>query len=134
MHLGLTNNFTLHDSGTHRRKQWMSLRKLLHNPTKRNVLRSIGLIHECHVKMQNALVAYCKKKSRELHRVKSEEFKCQTAKRIGKKNYLRERQKQKSLHTFKYAYWINQQLYPSRLWNTTKKSMDEFEKIIAQSK
>ena len=49
---------------------------------------------------------YCKKKSRELHRVKSEEVKRQTAKRICKKNDLRERQKQKSLNIFKDASWI----------------------------
>ena len=43
----------------------------------------ILLFHECHVKMQNLLVAYCKKNSRELHRVKSEEVKRQTEKQIG---------------------------------------------------
>ena len=59
----------------------------------------------------SSLVAYCKKKSRELHRVKSEEVKRQTAKRIGKKNYLRERQQQKSLDIFKDASWLNQKLY-----------------------
>ena len=71
----------------------------------------VGLFHEFHVKMQNSLVAYCKKKSRELHRVKNEEVKCQTAKRIGKKNELRERQQQKTLDIFKYASWLNQQFY-----------------------
>ena len=60
--------------------------------------------------MQNLLVAYCKKNSIELHRVKSEEIKLQTAKRIGKKNDLRERQQQKSLDSFKDTYWLNQQL------------------------
>ena len=40
MHLVLTNNFTLHNSGTRRRNQWMSLRKWLYNPKKRNVWRS----------------------------------------------------------------------------------------------
>ena len=42
--------------------------------------------------MQNSLVVYCKKNSRELHRVKSEEVKRQTAKRIGK-NRSRDRGK-----------------------------------------
>ena len=64
--------------------------------------------------MQNSLVAYCKKNSRELHRVKSEEVKRQTAKRIGKKNDLRERQQQKSLDSFKDASWLNQQFYSPR--------------------
>ena len=54
-----------------------------------------------------------------MHRVKSEEVKRQTSKRIGKENDLRESQQQKLLDSFKYASW--------------KKSMDEFEKIIAQS-
>ena len=60
--------------------------------------------------MQNLLVAYCKKKSTELHRVKSEEVKRQTAKRVGKNNGLRERQQQKSIDSFKDASWLNQQL------------------------
>ena len=75
---------------------------------------------------------YCKKKIRELHRVKIEEFKHQKANRIGKKNDLRERQQQKLLDIFKYAYWLNQQFHSPRLWNAPKKAMDEFEKIIAQ--
>ena len=60
--------------------------------------------------MQNSPVAYCKKNSTDLHRVKSEEVKRQREKRIGKKNDLRERQKQKLLDSFKYASWLNQQL------------------------
>ena len=83
--------------------------------------------------MQNSLVAYCKKKSRELHRVKSEEVKRQREKRIGKKNDLRERQKQKLLDSFKYASCLNQQLYSPRLWNKPKKGTDEFENIIEKS-
>ena len=59
--------------------------------------------------MQNSLVAYCKKNSRELHRVKSEEVKRQTANQIVKKNNLRERQQQNSLDSFKDTSWINQQ-------------------------
>ena len=72
---------------------------------------SVGLFHECHVKIQNLLVSYFKKKSRELHHVKSEEVKGQTANRIGKNNDLRERQKQKSLDGFKNASWLNQQFH-----------------------
>ena len=49
------------------------------------------------------------KKSRELHRVKIEDIKHQTANRIGKKNDLLERQEQKSLDSLRYASWINQQ-------------------------
>ena len=65
---------------------------------------SVGLFHECYVKMQNSLVAYCKKKSRELHRVKSEEVNRQTSKKIGKNNDLMERQQHKLLDSFKDAY------------------------------
>ena len=83
--------------------------------------------------MQNSLVAYFNKKSRELHRVKIEERKRQTAKRIGKNNDLRELQQHKSLDSFKYASWLNQQFHYPRFWNTSKKAMDEFDKIIAQS-
>ena len=68
-----------------------------------------------------------------MHRVKSEEVKCKKAKRIVEKNGLRERKKQKSIDSFKDTSWINQKFYYSRLWNKTKKAMDEFEKIIAQS-
>ena len=57
----------------------------------------------------------------------------QTAKRIGKKNDLRGRQQHKSLDSFICVSWINQQSYSTRIWNTPKKAMDEFEKIIAQS-
>ena len=48
------------------------------------------------------------KKSRYLHRVKSEEVKCQSEKQIGKNNDLRERQQHKSLDSFKDASWLNQ--------------------------
>ena len=61
--------------------------------------------------MQNSLVQYCKKNSRELHRVKSEEVKRQTEKKIVKKNDFRERQQHKSIHSLKYLSWINQQFY-----------------------
>ena len=70
---------------------------------------SVGLFHECHVKMQNLLVAYCKENSRELHCVKSEEVKRQTANIIGKNNDLRERQQHKLLGSFRYSSWLNQQ-------------------------
>ena len=49
----------------------------------------MGFFREFHAKIQTSLVAYCEKKSRELHRVKSEEFKRQTEKLIVKKNDLR---------------------------------------------
>ena len=67
---------------------------------------SVGLFHDRHVKIQNLLVAYCKKKSRELHRVKNEEVKLQTAKRIGKNNDLREIQQHKFLDRFKDAFFL----------------------------
>ena len=69
-----------------------------------------------------------------MHRVKSEEVNHQTAKRIGKNNNLRERQHQKSLDSFKGEFWLNQQFYSPRLCNTPKREMDEYEKIIVQSK
>ena len=68
-----------------------------------------------------------------MHRAESDEVKRQTENRIGKKNDLRERQQHKSLDSFKDASWLNQQLYSPQFWNTPKKAMDEFEKIIAQS-
>ena len=58
--------------------------------------------------MQNSLVEYCKKKSKELHRVKNEEVKRQTANLIGKNNDLRERQQHKLLGSFRYSSWLNQ--------------------------
>ena len=67
-----------------------------------------------------------------MHRVKSEEVNHQTAKRIGKNNNLRERQQQKLLDSVKNTSWINQKFYFPRLWNMSKKAMDDFEKIIAQ--
>ena len=60
--------------------------------------------------MYNSLVAYCKKNGRYVYRVKSEEVKCQTAKRNGK-NDLRERQQQKLLDSFKDASWLKQKFY-----------------------
>ena len=83
--------------------------------------------------MHDSLVAYCKKKSRELYRVKSEEVKRQIAKRIGKKNDFRERQQQKSLDSFKDASCLDQKFFSPQLCNTPKKAMYEFEKIIAKS-
>ena len=68
-----------------------------------------------------------------MHHVKGEEVKFQTAKRIGKKNDLRERQQHKSLDSFNNASWLNQQSYSPRLRNTPKKALDELEKIIEQT-
>ena len=73
------------------------------------------------------LVAYCKKNSRELHRVKSEEVNHQTENRIGKNNDLRERQQHKSLDSFKYAYWLNQKFYSPRFYIMPEKTMDSFD-------
>ena len=61
--------------------------------------------------MQNSLVVYRKKKSRELPHVKNEEVKHQIAKRIGKNDNLRKRQQHKSLASFKDASWLNQKFY-----------------------
>ena len=73
------------------------------------------------------LVAYCKKNSRELHRVKREEVNHQTENRIGKNNDLRERQQHKSIDSSKYSYWLNQKFYSPQFCNTPKKTMDSFD-------
>ena len=45
----------------------------------------IGIFHKIHVKNQASLIAFCKQKVRDTHRVKSEDVKRQTAKQFSKK-------------------------------------------------
>ena len=76
----------------------------------------------------------CKNKSRETHRVKTENIKIQTAKRLGKNNAFKDQQLVHKLANFKYASWIHQQFTPPRFWKTPKKAFDEFEKISSENK
>ena len=52
--------------------------------------RYIGLFFQMPVQIQDSLIVMCKKKARETHRVKTETMKIQTAKRIGKKNVVKD--------------------------------------------
>ena len=76
----------------------------------------------------------CKKKARETHHVKIEKIKIQTAKRLGKKNALKDQQLVQTLDKFKDALWIHQQLTSPQFWKTPKKAFDEFEKISSENK
>ena len=91
----------------------------------------IGIFHKIHVKNQASLIAFCKQKARDTHRVKSEDVKRQTAKRFSKKKDAAEVQLMTSLNTFKGASWLHQQYRSPRFWKTPKKAMDEFAKINA---
>ena len=51
--------------------------------------RDIDLFFQMPVQIQDSLIVMCKKKSRETHRVKTENIKIQIAKRLGKKNALK---------------------------------------------
>ena len=52
--------------------------------------RDIGMFFQMPVQIQDSLIVMCKKKARETHRVKTEKIKIQTAKRLGKKNGLKD--------------------------------------------
>ena len=45
--------------------------------------RDIGLFYQMPVQIQDSLIVMCKKKARETHRVKTENIKIQTVKRLG---------------------------------------------------
>ena len=96
--------------------------------------RDIGLFFQMSVQIQDSLIVMCKKKARETYRVKTEKIKIQTAKRLGKKNALKDQQLVNTLDKFKYASWLHQQFTSPRFWNTPKKAFDEFEKIISKNK
>ena len=91
-----------------------------------------GIFHNIHGNNQISLIAYCTKKAKETHRVKSEEVKHQTAKRLAKKTDQKEQQLLKLLKAFKSAAWLHQQHRSPRFWKSPKKAMDEFAKITAE--
>ena len=76
----------------------------------------------------------CKKKAREAHRVKTNKIKIQTAKRLDKKNALKDQQLVQTLAKFKDASWLHQQFTSPRFWNTPKKAFDKFAKISFENK
>ena len=76
----------------------------------------------------------CKKKARETNHVKNEKIKIRTAKRLGKKNALKDHQIVQTLAKFKDASWLHQQFTSPRFWKTPKKAFDEFEKISSENK
>ena len=96
--------------------------------------RDIGLFFQMPVQIQDSLIVVCKNKSRETHRVKTEKIKIQTAKRLGKKNALKDQQIVHKLAKFKDASWIHQQFTSPRLWKTPKKAFDEFDKNSSENK
>ena len=71
--------------------------------------RGIGLFFQMPVQIQDSLIVMFKKKARETHRVKTEHIKIQTAKRLGKKNALKDQNLVQTLAKFKYALWLHQQ-------------------------
>ena len=77
-----------------------------------NEYRDIGLFFQIPVQIQDSLIVMCKKEARETCRVKTEKIKIQTAKRLGKKNALKEQQLVQTLAKFKDALWLHQQ-FPS---------------------
>ena len=89
----------------------------------------IGLFYEVSTKNQDSLIAYCKKKSRQMHKVKAGEVNRQIAKRFAEKSDLATAQLAKSLSSFKGASWLYHQHYSSRFWKTPNKAMDESAKI-----
>ena len=84
--------------------------------------------------MQDSLIVMCKNKDRETHRVKTENIKIQTAKRLGKKNGLKYQQLVQTLAKFKDASWLHQQFTSPWFWKTPKKAFNEFEKIRSENK
>ena len=86
------------------------------------------------VQIQDSLIVMCKKKARETHRVKTNKIKIQTAKRLDKKNALKDQQLVQTLTKFKDASWLHQQFTSPRFWKTPKKAFDEFAKISSENK
>ena len=54
--------------------------------------RDIGLFFQMPIQIQDSLIVMCKNKSRETHRVKTENIKIETAKQLGMKNALKYQQ------------------------------------------
>ena len=65
--------------------------------------RDIGLFYQMPVQIQDSLIVMCKQKARETHLVKTEKIKIQTAKRLVKKNELKDQQLVQTLAKFKDA-------------------------------
>ena len=65
--------------------------------------RDIGLFFQMPVQIQDSFIVMCKRKARETHRVKTKKIKIQTAKRLGKKNSLKDQQILHTLTKFKDA-------------------------------
>ena len=86
------------------------------------------------VQIQDSLIVMCKNKSMETHLVKTKKIKIQTAKRLGKKNLLKDQQLVHKLAKLKYASWLHQQFTSPRFWKTPKKAFDEFDKISSENK
>ena len=85
------------------------------------------------IHIQDSLIVMCKKKARETHRVKNEKIKIQTAKRIGKKNALKEQHLVQTLAKFKDASWLHQKLTSPQLWKTPNKAFDELRKLALRT-
>ena len=86
------------------------------------------------VQIQDSFIVMCKKKARETHRVKTKKIKIQTAKRLGKKNALKDQQLVQTLAKFKDASWLHQQFTSPWFCKTPKKAFEEFEKISSENK
>ena len=69
------------------------------------------------VQIQDSLIVMCKKKARETHRVKTEKIKIQTAKRLDKKNALKDQQLVQKLAKFKDASLLHQQFTSPHPWS-----------------
>ena len=93
----------------------------------------IGLFFQMPVHIQDLLIVMCKKKARETHRVRTENIKIKTAKRLGKKNTLKDKQLVQTITKFKDASWLHQQFTSPRFWKTPKKAFDKFEKISSEN-
>ena len=96
--------------------------------------RDIGLFYQMHVQIQDSLMVMCKKKARETHRVKTKNIKIQTAKRLSKKNVLKEQQLVHTLAKFKDESWLHQKFTSHWFWTNPQKSFDKFEKISSENK
>ena len=99
-----------------------------------NEERDIGLFFRMPLQIQDSLIVMCKKEAREALRVKTEKIKIQTAKRLGKKNALKDQQLVQTLAKFKYSSWLHQQFTSPQFCKTPKKAFDEFEKISSENK
>ena len=85
--------------------------------------RDIGLFFQMPVQVQDSLIVMCKKKARENHPVKTEKIKIQTAKRLGKKNVLKEQQLVQTLAKFKETSWLHQQFTSPPILENSKEGL-----------